>query len=517
MSDSGSRGWISGGVLALLALLVVIMWAFASPPGSSPDDDFHLGSIWCAWGVESSGCAILANPPPPERLSVSVTALAPVTAYCAALHPDISAACSATAGSPLSANNGGYPDGFYSVMRLAVVGSPQASVIVMRILAGAVAITLLVLAGIVSHESDRWRLWFYWIVGSVPLWLFIMVSTNPSGPALVGVAAALPALIGALRAAAGGRPSWPASALSVVAVLVALASRPDALYFCALALVCSLTIGVSRTAVWQQLLAVAPASAVLAVAFATRDSGYPLPGATAPMGQAPTQSNVREVLSFYVGEFATRIGYLDTSMPSLVWGCMALAMGAILAFAFGAFRFRRFAAFTLAIGAAVTVPLLLLEQYSAAVGGFIQPRYVLPIVAIVLAVSALHGDDPGPIPNSRQLLWVAVLASIAHSVALHTLLRRYITGTDVVAWNLNEGMEWWWGVSFQPMTLWILGTLAFGALATMVALRAGAPSARSRGIASREMKDGIGSPGGANDGAGHAVPAVRRGGNERTR
>ena len=25
-------------------------WALSSPAGSSPDDDFHLPSIWCGWG-----------------------------------------------------------------------------------------------------------------------------------------------------------------------------------------------------------------------------------------------------------------------------------------------------------------------------------------------------------------------------------------------------------------------------------------------------------------------------------
>ena len=26
------------------------IWAFASPPGSAPDDDFHLPAIWCSHG-----------------------------------------------------------------------------------------------------------------------------------------------------------------------------------------------------------------------------------------------------------------------------------------------------------------------------------------------------------------------------------------------------------------------------------------------------------------------------------
>ena len=43
--------------LASLACAVVVMcgWAIASPPGSSPDEEFHLPSIWCAQGLEACG------------------------------------------------------------------------------------------------------------------------------------------------------------------------------------------------------------------------------------------------------------------------------------------------------------------------------------------------------------------------------------------------------------------------------------------------------------------------------
>lgn len=44
------------GVLA--ALLAGLAWAASSPPGSSPDEDFHLASIWCPPPVESSGCEL---------------------------------------------------------------------------------------------------------------------------------------------------------------------------------------------------------------------------------------------------------------------------------------------------------------------------------------------------------------------------------------------------------------------------------------------------------------------------
>ena len=40
-------------LVPLLAILALACWALASPVGSSPDDNFHLASIWCAGGNES--------------------------------------------------------------------------------------------------------------------------------------------------------------------------------------------------------------------------------------------------------------------------------------------------------------------------------------------------------------------------------------------------------------------------------------------------------------------------------
>ena len=38
------------GLCALALVAVGLAWSLASPAGSSPDDDFHLASIWCATG-----------------------------------------------------------------------------------------------------------------------------------------------------------------------------------------------------------------------------------------------------------------------------------------------------------------------------------------------------------------------------------------------------------------------------------------------------------------------------------
>lgn len=41
------RPALLGGLLLVLMLLTGLGWAVSSPVESSPDEDFHLGSIWC--------------------------------------------------------------------------------------------------------------------------------------------------------------------------------------------------------------------------------------------------------------------------------------------------------------------------------------------------------------------------------------------------------------------------------------------------------------------------------------
>ena len=45
----------------VLALIALFAWAFASPIGAGPDDDYHLVSIWCASGG-SEQCAPGSQP-----------------------------------------------------------------------------------------------------------------------------------------------------------------------------------------------------------------------------------------------------------------------------------------------------------------------------------------------------------------------------------------------------------------------------------------------------------------------
>ena len=52
------RTFIAAFVLVAAAIVASLAWVIASPVGSSPDEDFHVGSMWCPPPVDETGCQI---------------------------------------------------------------------------------------------------------------------------------------------------------------------------------------------------------------------------------------------------------------------------------------------------------------------------------------------------------------------------------------------------------------------------------------------------------------------------
>src|SRR5690554_3963649 len=70
----------------VLAVIALMAWAFASPVGAGPDDDYHLVSAWCAV-VDGEDCAEGSTP------NTRVVPKAVAEPHCYAQDPLESAAC----------------------------------------------------------------------------------------------------------------------------------------------------------------------------------------------------------------------------------------------------------------------------------------------------------------------------------------------------------------------------------------------------------------------------------------
>ena len=93
-------------------------------------------------------------------------------------------------------------------------------------------------------------------------------------------------------------------------------------------------------------------------------------------------------------------------------------------------------------------------------------RYVMAIYLVSLATfsaSAVSGRKLINFQFSKSSLVTIFLAiSLAQSLSLHQSIRRYVTGTNIAGWNLNKGAQWWWTYGPSPMSIWLIGSVAFG-------------------------------------------------------
>ncbi len=269
-------------------------WAVSSPPGSAPDDDRHLPSIWCGWGISAGTCDPPATPGGLRRVRSDL-----VRAPCFAFNPEKSGACTYALGHELVAArtfDGEYPPVFYAAMRIFVGNSVATSVVLMRfanVLLGAV---LLGAAVALASPLLRRSVTMAWLGTAVPLTMFLVPSTNPSSWAVIGIGTYWAFL---LRFLSDGprRGTWLAGAFAVLSATVAAGARADAAAYVALSTVAVLIVTSSfqdlRRA--KMLLPLGMAAAGVAAFFSVGQSraigGF---GTTSPPGERRGLSVVQQ-------------------------------------------------------------------------------------------------------------------------------------------------------------------------------------------------------------------------------
>jgi hypothetical protein len=112
----------------------------------------------------------------------------------------------------------------------------------------------------------------------------------------------------------------------------------------------------------------------------------------------------------------------------------------------------------------VLFPLVVLAGDGNVVGDAVQARYFLPFLPVLLAALLHTPAGAAPLRFRRpQLVVIGVAVALAHSVALHTNLRRYVWGVAEDGFNLDAEREWWWAAGPTPMAVWLVGTIAASA------------------------------------------------------
>ncbi len=474
-----SRRVIALAGVPVALFIALAAWALASPVGSSPDDDYHLASIWCAGGAEPGLCD--QGRTDDQRLVPEIFG----ESTCFRFKPDVSAACQDDTSTQLVSTkrgnfSGDYPPVYYATMHLFASTHIAESVIVMRLVNAALFVGATTALFFMLAPGRRGALVWGSLVTLVPLGVFLIPSQNPSSWAVIAAATLWVALVGYWQAPST-RLRIGFGAFATLLTVMASGARADAATYSAMTVVVTTIIAAprSRSSIQRAILPVILIFIAAALFLAAGDSAIiTRDAATSDRSVSAIVMliifNLVDMPALWAGALGTRgLGWLDTSMPSTVWFSMIGVLLAIVLVGLRSLNRRKSAALVIVFVTLIAVPLYILVSEGIFVGAGVQPRYVYPLMIVLVGV-VTFGFRRSDLGMTRVQLWVVGVAIVvANAVALHTNLRRYITGDDVKSVNLNGGREWWWNLPVSPNMVWAVGALSFAAAVAglLVALR----------------------------------------------
>lgn len=466
-----------------LAMLALSAWAFASPVGASPDDDYHLASIWCANEARTDLCA----PDPVNGEGWRLVLPGITTAPCFVADTTASGGCQEWSSEPaptVAADHGNwigaYPPVFYAAMNVFASTDIQTSAIIMRLFNVALLVAFVTALAFLLPARLKVPLIAGWLITTVPLGAYLIVSNNPGSWAIIGVGASWLAALGWFRTT--GRRSWALGALTFLAVLIAAGSRTDAAVYSIIALGIASFLAFERTRTFGLKLLL-PAGLVVVAALFFRTSGYAAVATGGLTGgiENPGSRDAGAILAFnlisipqlWTGVFGSwGLGWRMEVWPGF-WMVEFSTLVVFIGLASLGIRdmHARKAIMTMALVATLFIlPLYILTVGLSVVSENVQPRYLVPLVVVLGGFLLLtrKGSDsmrPGP----WHVIPAIVLLSGANLIALYMNLRRYITGFDLERLSLEAGSEWWWtGFPIGPTVLWLIGSAAFAALVVVL-------------------------------------------------
>lgn len=484
-TSATARLWRSR--LALLAIPVLLLlalgaWAVASPAGSSPDDDFHMTSIWCGAGDRAGVCESVPGEPSERK----VPALVLGAADCFKTDPNVDAGCQASDPANPEAlvqtarGNfvGAYPTVFYSVMAPFVGPDVAASVVTMRVVNVVLFLAVSTWLYLLLPTRRRPTLLLAWLIGLVPLGAFLIASTNPSGWAVISGGTVWLALLGFFEST-----RWRAAGLAAVAglgVVMGAGARADAAIYAGIGIVVATLLAFDRSSrtYWLKTV-VSFGLGLLAVALflssrqgniaSTGFSGHSSPAEVGTIDLIV--GNLREVPELWAGAFGFwGLGWLDTVMPAAVWVTAGAAFAAVAFTGLRSMDWRKGLSLLLVFGALVFFPTWILVQSKTFVGFEVQPRYILPLIVMLGGIAVVQRRATAIAFSVTQLSVLGAGIVLVNALALHANMRRYISGQSTLDWNLNHYVEWWWPVGPGPMVVWALGSAAFAGAVALVLL-----------------------------------------------
>ena len=489
-------------VLILVAAVIAasLAWVVASPVGSSPDEDFHVGAMWCPPPVDETGCQITTKDG--KKAVMVPQSLAEEYVTCYAFDHDNSALCTLNASDEelvptLRWDDGNYPWGYYQFAHLFVQRSTSHAVLALRTVNTLLAIGLIGAIIALADSGLRRAVSVAVTVAWLPMGFYFVASMNPSSWAMTGTCAFAAGLLAATRSVGPRRAGLIACALA--GAVLACTSRGDSAFFIFVVTVAlAFAVPLSRRIIPEAILACVASVVGIWVMARTNVAASYLGASNELVEYSLTHiawlnvSSLPKYLSGFVG-YLMGPGWNDVSYRGSVSYGASVVVAAALCWSLRSLSRRKALSAITVAGAITGVPVVIgLRGHFNNVLTY-QPRYMLPLFVVfalmLLAPSPARADNEGRPAGSEAFRLprsiagrvgtglVAALWALTNARALYLVIERYAFGRtqhgypfDLATRNLSAGNEWWWPTApIGPMAVWILGAVA-GAIAIGLAV-----------------------------------------------
>ena len=465
-------------VFCISLFFVFTCWAFASPNGSTPDEAFHLKSIYC-YGKKLGPCEV------PKFITDEPCFGWGPGGGNGGPHPDTTPACvdpsSLTTKVTISTSStnedtNSYQGGYYGFMHNFVAESLRTTVFRIRMLNTAICSTVIFLILRISRNRQNLaRAFIFAVVATyVPLAFYFIPSVNPASWSFIGSTSSWVPLLILFDSAAQRNEKFRASFIVLVCLLLSFASKPEALVYTFLVFLSTFLLSNKSFKVKIELVVLLIAivrpliellttiSANTAVIF----RGFSGSEATTFFSPYYTSHNLPKIISLYAGQWAQTLGDTDFTTPSTTMLLSFVAMSTILIIGFRSFSKYKFLVISLYLFLMTAVPIVILNLSQRQVGAYITARYLWAMLFGLLFVANWTAPRNFVSDQSKQVAIACGAANFAAIGALFAVLRRYTVGASSTSWNLDADKLWWWNTPVTPLTLlglaFVVQTIFFG-------------------------------------------------------
>ena len=466
---------------------VLTCWSLSNPPGSTPDEWFQLGSIWCAHGVEDKYCTKIEDAGVTSEYQMGNVNL-DYSSCLISMRSDLKK-CAKSSFNYQPMNSGGYPTGIYKVLHVFVPIGTSLSVLMMRLFSALLVVSFFVTQVLLMDNKRK----IAWLTGYsftlIPMSIFLLSSLHPSGWAITGVTNGWMFLNIALtnREISSRRRAAPLL-LWVLCGFICLISRYDAfLFFVASSIISIIVCSQINRLIQPRRIAQASIAAVTASVLLFKLSPLVRSTLSFPNKHLPGQAGTFQWISHWllntiavpvetlgtglIGTsvtnnplFALRTGKVSQpEIPNIVWIIGIALLGGV--FLFSLINISKIQIATLS-GLFLLLTWVILGVSSRLERDLfnVPGRYIIPLVPFIVGITVYLSRSPIQLMEIRSLRTISIgLLSFIHFIALHSVVETYTDKQSFALLPIHVGESgWWWiGLPFGPNFVVIVGSICF--------------------------------------------------------